>query len=186
MRGIADDVGVTPMALYHHVRDRKDLLSGMVEQALAEVPDTSSVPSPWNDRLRSQFLNLRWLGHMHPKVVPLVLHHHRSSAQLRRLEESGIRAIVDAGVPPSHVIRTWAMIWTVQLGFVVREALGHFRDQPPGGADRDAGAAIALVEHYVMWVATHPDRAHLHDPGTEWSPPWEDDGVGPAQQLKNG
>jgi AcrR family transcriptional regulator len=175
MRGIADAVGVTPMALYHHVRDRKDLLSGMVEQVLAEVPDTSSVPSPWNHRLRSQFLNLRSLGHAHPRVVPLVLHHHRTSAQMRRLEESGLQVIVDAGVPPGQVVRTWAMVWTVQLGFVVREALGHFRDQPPGGADRDAAAALALVDHYVTWVATHPDRAHPHDPGTEWSPHWEDD-----------
>jgi len=175
IRGIADDLDVTPMALYHHIRNRKDLMSGMVEHALAEVPDAGSRPGRWHDCLRSQFLNLRAFGHTHPRVVPLVLQHPRASPQMRRLEEPGIQAIVDAGVLPKHVIRAWAMVSTLQLGFVVREALGQFRNQSPGGADRDAAAVIALVDNYVTWVVTLPDQAHPRDYGTEWSPHWDDD-----------
>ncbi len=175
MRAVAGEVGLTPMALYHHVRNRRDLVSGIVEQLLDEMADPWDGPDPWAERLRSRFLQLRHLGHQHPHLAPLVLHHNRHSAAMRRIELAGLQALSDAGVPTDHIPRVGAMVWTMQLGFVVREALGHFRDQPPGGADRHAAAALALVEQYVTWAVAHPERAFPDDPTTQWSRHWDDD-----------
>ena len=50
MHAVADRLGVTPMALYRHVANKADLLDGMVESILLEVP----LPDPadeWPDRL---------------------------------------------------------------------------------------------------------------------------------------
>ena len=38
MQAVADRLGVTPMALYRHVANKADLLDGMVESILLEVP----------------------------------------------------------------------------------------------------------------------------------------------------
>ena len=175
MRAVAGEVGLTPMALYHHVRDRRDLVSGIVEQLLDDIADPWEGPAPWTERLRSLFLQLRHLGHQHPRLAPLVLHHDRHSSAMRRIELAGLRALSDAGVPTEHLPRVQAMVWTLQLGFVVREALGQFRDQAPGGADGDAAAALALIEQYVTWAAAHPERAFPDDPTTRWSRHWDDD-----------
>ena len=38
MQAVADRLGVTPMALYRHVTNKADLLDGLVESILLEVP----------------------------------------------------------------------------------------------------------------------------------------------------
>lgn len=171
MRHLADEVGVTPMALYHHVRDRRDLMFGMVEQLLADVPAAGGAGLPWPERLRGQFLGLRDLAATHPRTFPLVLDHPHSP-ELARIRRYGFDALVDAGVPPGHIVRTEAVVWTLQLGFVTREALGAFRNQAPGGVDGDAAAVLALVAHYVGWVVEDPALAHPADPCT-WDDPSE-------------
>lgn len=41
MRRLADRLGVVPMALYKHVSDKEDLLDGMVEQVIGEIPSAA-------------------------------------------------------------------------------------------------------------------------------------------------
>ena len=50
MQAVADRLGVTPMALYRHVANKADLLDGVVEQILWEVP-LPDPAQPWPDRL---------------------------------------------------------------------------------------------------------------------------------------
>ena len=171
MRGGATDLGVAPMSLYHHVDGRDDLLAGMVGQLLEEVPEPAP-GAPWQDRIRSLFLALRFVGQAHPRAFPLVLVHPRTR-DLDRLRTAGAEAISDAlterDVPREHVAPCEVVVWTLLLGFVVREALGHFRHHRPGGADRAAAAVLAAVEHHVAWVSADPVGAHRADPGTEWA-----------------
>ena len=175
MRAVAGEVGLTPMALYHHVRDRRDLVSGIVEQLLDDVAYPWNDPGTWTERLRCHFLQLRLLGHLHPRLAPLIIHHNRHTTAMQRIQLAGLQALSDAGVPTDRLRRAQALVWTMQLGFVVREALGHFRDQAPGGADGDAAAALALIEHYVTWAVAHPDQAFPDDHDTRWSPYWDED-----------
>ena len=47
IRKLAQDLGVTPMALYWHFRSKDDLLEGMAEQVWGEI-DVNVDPSvPW-------------------------------------------------------------------------------------------------------------------------------------------
>jgi len=170
MRGVAAEVGVAPMSLYHHVRDRDELLDGMVDHLLGELPDVAIAGVPWRSRLRALFSALRLLAHTHRRTFPLVLRY-PDSPQLIRLRTTGAAAIADAGVPVGHIARTEGVVWTLVLGFVTREALGQFRDQGPGGADRMASAVLAAVEHHVIWVVADPVRAHRDDPELEWTLP---------------
>ena len=174
MRGVAAEVDVTPMALYHHVRDREELLVGMVEHLLSEVPDVAGDSLAWQIRLRTIYLGLRLVAQDHPMAFPLVLDH-GPSRQVDRLRAAGFRALVDAGVPHSHRAHTEAMVWTLLLGHTTREALGAFRHLRPGRADRSAAAVLVLVERYVNWVVESPEMAFPIDRTTEWDLS-EDDG----------
>lgn len=54
MRGLAHILDVVPMALYRHVADKEDLIDGMVEQILAELPDIAAMrPAQWREAIRA-------------------------------------------------------------------------------------------------------------------------------------
>ncbi|MGP9806204.1 TetR/AcrR family transcriptional regulator [Paracoccus sp. NSM] len=46
MRALSDRLGSGLMTLYHHVRDRDDLLDGLIDRVAAEIPHPSPRPCP--------------------------------------------------------------------------------------------------------------------------------------------
>src|SRR3954453_13384745 len=54
LRRLAQELGVTPMALYRHVRDKQDLVNAMTEAVLGGMDATMGfVPGmAWTDRIR--------------------------------------------------------------------------------------------------------------------------------------
>ena len=61
LRRLASEFGVTPMALYRHVRDKQDLINAMAEVAMEGLDLTVGFrPSmSWTDRVRRAMLNFR-------------------------------------------------------------------------------------------------------------------------------
>ena len=65
MRAVAARLGVVPMALYKHVADKEDLLSGMVDLVISEyeVPENEG---SWRDSVRARVLDARAALRRHP------------------------------------------------------------------------------------------------------------------------
>ncbi|GAA1580941.1 TetR/AcrR family transcriptional regulator [Actinoplanes couchii] len=53
IRRLAKELGVTPMALYWHFKNKDELLIGLVDQALADVRTDPAATDPWPKRLRA-------------------------------------------------------------------------------------------------------------------------------------
>src|SRR5256885_5431965 len=51
MQRVAGDLGFTKMSLYRHVPGKTELLGIMIDTAVGEPPDLSSVPRGWRGRL---------------------------------------------------------------------------------------------------------------------------------------
>src|SRR3954464_4124381 len=65
MRALAQDLGVVPMALYKHVRDKDELLDGMVDVLIDEFEP----PDPaldWKAAIRHRLLSARRVVLRHP------------------------------------------------------------------------------------------------------------------------
>ena len=99
MRRLGAELGVDPMAVYHHIENRDTLIALMLERVLAELP--APAPGlPWDERVRTLADDYRRLVIAHrtltyeslgnPVVVARVAPD--ASAPL-------IAAIVDAGAP---------------------------------------------------------------------------------------
>src|SRR3984893_13454567 len=60
-RILASEIGVTPMALYRHVRDEQDLINAMAELAMEGLDLTVGFRASmsWTDRVRRALLNFR-------------------------------------------------------------------------------------------------------------------------------
>src|SRR5437660_4632797 len=61
LRRLASELGVTPMALYRHVRDKQDLINAMAESAMEGLDLTVGFrpAMSWTERVRRALLNFR-------------------------------------------------------------------------------------------------------------------------------
>jgi TetR/AcrR family transcriptional regulator, tetracycline repressor protein len=72
IRRLAQDHGVTPMALYWHFKDKGELLDGIAERLLAGVRLPGPSPRPWPEQLRCVLEALSDALRPHPEVAGLV------------------------------------------------------------------------------------------------------------------
>ena len=98
MRTVAARLGVTAMSLYHHVRDKNDLLDGLVERLLAELslPDPSL---PGEERLHTLARSMRQSAARHPDAFPLLLGRPVATSAALAVRDVAYAALRDAGVP---------------------------------------------------------------------------------------
>ncbi len=71
MRRLATELGIEAMSLYHHVKDKSDVLDGVVALVLSQMEPARS--SAWDERVRHVARELRRVVHAHPQVHLLVL-----------------------------------------------------------------------------------------------------------------
>ena len=136
MRAVAAEVGVTPMALYHHVRDKQDLLDGLVERLLTElpIPDPSQ---PWEQRLRAMASSLRATAARHPDTFLMLLRRPATTPGARQTREAVYAALRDAGAPEALIPRLERLLSTFMIGFAASEAGGRFAAHEPAELDAD-------------------------------------------------
>ena len=73
IRRLATDLGVTPMALYWHFKDKEQLLDGVSELVLGEMDLPVDEPGrPWEDQLRGVLDALLAVLRAHPAVTEVV------------------------------------------------------------------------------------------------------------------
>src|SRR5499425_1561657 len=66
IRKLAQDLGVTPMALYWHFRSKEDLLEGMAEQVWGEIEVNVDSSVPWWTQLQGGLESLLRALRAHP------------------------------------------------------------------------------------------------------------------------
>ncbi len=73
MRGLARELGVTPMALYWHFADKDALLDAMAEQVVEEAHFADDPEAAWQERYRHVLVTLVELLHTHPWMGRLII-----------------------------------------------------------------------------------------------------------------
>ena len=136
MRAVAARLGVTPMALYHHVRDKDDLLDGLVERLLAELelPDPSLPPE---QRLHELASGMRTVAARHPDTFLMFLRRPVVTPEALALRDSVYDALRDAGAPDQLVPRIERLLSTFVIGFAASEAAGRFAAHEQAARDAD-------------------------------------------------
>jgi AcrR family transcriptional regulator len=136
MQAVADRLGVTPMALYRHVANKADLLDGVVERILWEVP-LPEPTDPWADRLALLARGTRAAALRHPGVFPLLLQRPAATPGARRTRDAVYQALGDAGVRQEDAVQLERVLSTAVLGFAASEAGGRFAAHSQAQLDAD-------------------------------------------------
>ena len=121
IRKLAQDLGVTPMALYWHFRSKEDLLEGVAERVWSEI-DVSVDPSvPWWAQLQGGLESLIRVLRAHPAAPQLVLAHEKQNEAALRATEAALEILMGAGFDALHATEIarstlWSGIMLVMSG----------------------------------------------------------------------
>jgi TetR/AcrR family transcriptional regulator, tetracycline repressor protein len=97
IRKLAQDLGVTPMALYWHFRSKEDLLEGMAEQVWSEIEVRVDPSVPWWAQLQGGLESLLRVLRAHPAAPQLVLEHEKQNEAALRATEAALEILHGAG-----------------------------------------------------------------------------------------
>jgi TetR/AcrR family transcriptional regulator, tetracycline repressor protein len=97
IRKLAQDLGVTPMALYWHFRSKEDLLEGMAERVWGEIELNVDPSLPWWTQLRKGLESLITTLRAHPAAPQLLLEHEKQNDAALRAAETALEILRGAG-----------------------------------------------------------------------------------------
>jgi AcrR family transcriptional regulator len=121
MRRLADRVGVTPNALYTHVRGKADLIEGLIDQVYAGLTLELDQSGDWTQQLTTLSQAIRAHLLAHPAVVPYALQQPGLGPHSLRLGEAIYNVLRPAGFSDQAVVGTVYALVTYILGFVALE-----------------------------------------------------------------
>jgi len=125
MRRVAREVGVEAMSLYNHVRDKDDLLNGVIEQVMRSValPD-EPVDGDWIAYGRDIAFGWRTLFRAHPSLLQLFAERKRAGASVDTLRpmDAALQALRRAGLSDSDAVLAFHTIGGYIFGSVMMES----------------------------------------------------------------
>jgi TetR/AcrR family tetracycline transcriptional repressor len=164
-RRLGQELGVTPMALYHHVEDKADLLGRMTDRLLGEVAvPAGAARTSWRAALRTLLRSFVTVRQRHPCTADLLQRQPFRSVQAPRLTELALAILGDAGFDPREALPVVQQLGTL---LVVRPA----PPPPTAASDRDPAQAAELRRRY-------PLLASLGKKGWQWNQPDQDRDLG--------
>jgi TetR/AcrR family transcriptional regulator, tetracycline repressor protein len=127
MRRLAQDLGVTPMALYNHFGNKNDLLRAIADHVI-EGAEFDGGQTNWQDQLRHCFQTLRNLCLQHPGLPSMLEIEGAAPASVFRPMDVAIPALRAAGLDELSSTRAYFAL----LGYTLSQATYQARGPYPG------------------------------------------------------
>ena len=113
MRNLGREVGVEAMSLYNHVKNKDDLLDGIVE-VVAKQLEPPSIGGDWKAAMRSRAIRAHGVLMQHPWATMLIVSRANVGPAMLRYVDATIGCLREAGF-------SWAMsdhVWNAIDGYV--------------------------------------------------------------------
>jgi TetR/AcrR family transcriptional regulator, tetracycline repressor protein len=167
IRKLAQELGVTPMALYWHFRSKDDLLVGLTERVWSEIDLTIDPAAPWPERLRTLLWSLIGVLRAHPSAPWLLSEHDAGNEPAMRAIEVTLDILRgDAGFGPEQASEVARLaLWTGIM--LVLSENGFEPGRSP--AERDEKLRLKMIRLSALPPAGFPrvveHAKHLTDCG---------------------
>jgi TetR/AcrR family tetracycline transcriptional repressor len=122
IRSLAGELGVSPMSLYRHVRNKDDLLDEVVDTLLSEVWRPRAREDEWRAWIAEAADKLRGFLVSQPAALHVYLAHPVVSASALARMEAMMRVLRGAGLSEAPSRRAYGAIHTYTIGFAALEA----------------------------------------------------------------
>jgi TetR/AcrR family tetracycline transcriptional repressor len=118
IRRLAQELGVTPMALYWHFKNKDELLLGIVDHAMSGVTAQRDAGTPWPVQLRAMVETLVGILRAHPSLSGLLFSVEKSdSASFNQATNDALALLTSAGfsVEESYWVASYLMHGAIGL-----------------------------------------------------------------------
>ena len=121
IRSLARELGVKPMAVYHHVAGKAEILDGIVDLVFGEI-QTPPPGTPWRRAMRLRARSAREVLGRHPWAVALMDSRATPGPHPLRHHDSRLGTLRAAGFPVALAGHAVALLDGHVYGFVIQEA----------------------------------------------------------------
>lgn len=149
MRSLARVLGVTPMALYHHVKDKKDLNALLVDTILSQVEIPGLDFGDWKARL-GELTRLHYLERMKYPGFEVMLYEARLTPHGARLMEGYIQVLQDGGFSKREAVLGLSVLYAQGFGASImdRQLGTRAGKSGPATAAPETGRPTSLAQEW--------------------------------------
>jgi AcrR family transcriptional regulator len=120
MRALAERLGAKAMSLYRHVRDKDDLLDGLVDLVYAEI-ELPPRGTDWPTAMRHRALSVRRILIQHPWALALMESRRTPGPANLGHHDAVLALLLDAGASGPTATRAYNLLDSYIYGFVLQE-----------------------------------------------------------------
>ncbi len=151
MRGLAQELGVVPMALYKHVANKDELLDGMVDIVFSEI-EAAAGDLDWRAAMRRRAMSARDALRRHAWAIGLMESRHPGPANLRN-HNAVMGCLREAGFSFETAIHAYSVQDAYIYGFALQEQdLGFETPESAGEAAQRRAETIGALDDYPYLV----------------------------------
>ncbi|GHI02062.1 transcriptional regulator [Streptomyces cellostaticus] len=155
MRRLAKDIGSTPMALYHHVRDKEELLVLLLDDYATRTMHRPELPADPRERIVVAASAIHDVLAACPWIVEVLTADDLMSTSALWFVEQIVGGLMECGLNPERAVHAYRAIWYYTAGeIVVRTAAARrraaderptYREQVFAGLDPSEYPRLAQV-----------------------------------------
>jgi AcrR family transcriptional regulator len=149
IRSLAQELGVKPMSVYHHVANKDEILDGIVDIVFSEI-DLPSAEGSWRTEITKRAFSARAALRRHPWAIGLLESRTSPGPATLRHHDTNIGVLRAAGFSVEATAHAYALIDSYVYGFALQEA-----GLPFEGPDNVAEIAAPIMELFSSGEYPH-------------------------------
>jgi AcrR family transcriptional regulator len=169
MRSLAQELGVKPMSLYHHVANKDAILDGIVDLVFAEM-ELPRVDGDWRAELTRRAASARDVLRRHPWAITLMESRAVPGPANLRHHDAVLGTLRQAGFSVAMTAHAYALLDAYVYGFAVQEAALPFGPDSAPEVTASIAAQFSPDEYpHLVELAT----THVMQPGYDFGDEFE-------------
>ncbi|MBM0236302.1 TetR/AcrR family transcriptional regulator [Micromonospora sp. ATA32] len=170
IRSLAQELGVKPMSVYHHIANKDEILDGIVDLVFSEI-ELPSAGGDWRSEMRRRAISARRVLRRHPWAIGLMESRTTPGPATLRHHDATVGTLRGAGFSVEMTAHAYALLDSYVYGFALQEAALPFK-----GPETVADTAEPMMRHisadeypHLVEMATE----HILQPGYDFGNEFE-------------
>ena len=122
MRSLAKKLGVKPMAIYHHVANKEEILDGIIDMVFAEF-DLPPADTDWKTAMRQRAVSARRVLARHSWAIPLMASRTNPGPETLRHHDAVVGTLRRAGFSIEMAAHAYSLLDSYIYGFALQESV---------------------------------------------------------------
>ncbi len=119
VRKLADQLGVSAMAIYRHYKNKAEIERELVDLVVGDYDVTNHNEDDWREWICATYTNMRDALCAHPGVMPLLDNASYQGAKALAVADRILRELLDAGLTAEQAATLFHMLMANMIGSVV-------------------------------------------------------------------